>query len=387
MNEEVIYERNLMGSYMKLPADEKTDFDEKMLLRRKIQGLLAMEKCFLDRGGQYWYDISGKQSLETYCRIRNIGIEFVEHMIESICNEVEILDRNLINADCLLLGADQIFVTNQNQEVVFAAYPREKVSISVQFQQLMEYLLTKIDHKDQEAVQMAYGLYEKTLDEGYNIMDVRDSIIESRRKMVRDTTQEGTADHEEAYSKLPECDSEKNMPSQVNSMQAESDHGEYNGRLKELYRQMLEIWGNWRETLGQIIPKRKQERPEVIYPEEDSVILEEKPASHPTICLSDYRIHPEGMLLYEGYENFQNIRLRSSVSMIGKGKDVDVEIERETISHYHAQIDCQEQEYYIEDLNSTNGTYVNENMLSYKERRQLKSNDIIRFADVKFRFV
>ena len=45
------------------------------------------------------------------------------------------------------------------------------------------------------------------------------------------------------------------------------------------------------------------------------------------------------------------------------------------------------QEFYIEDLNSTNGTFVNDEVLAYKEKKLLKSNDIVRFADVKYRFV
>ena len=72
---------------------------------------------------------------------------------------------------------------------------------------------------------------------------------------------------------------------------------------------------------------------------------------------------------------------------IGKAEDAELRIEKDTISRYHARIDAKNKEYYIEDLNSTNGTYINDELLPYKEVRQLKSNDIIRFADVKYRFL
>lgn len=68
INREVIYERNMTGSFMKIPAPLNAPFDEKMMLKRKIPGLLSVEKCYLDGGGQYWYNISGRQSLETFCR-------------------------------------------------------------------------------------------------------------------------------------------------------------------------------------------------------------------------------------------------------------------------------------------------------------------------------
>ena len=72
INREVIYDRNLTGSYMKIPVSIGHEFDERMMLRRKLPGLLPVERCYIDGTGQYWYNISGKQSLDTYCRIQKI---------------------------------------------------------------------------------------------------------------------------------------------------------------------------------------------------------------------------------------------------------------------------------------------------------------------------
>jgi hypothetical protein len=38
---------------------------------------------------------------------------------------------------------------------------------------------------------------------------------------------------------------------------------------------------------------------------------------HPTVCLSDYREHPQGMLLYEGMENRSNIIIDKDCTRIG----------------------------------------------------------------------
>lgn len=45
----------------------------------------------------------------------------------------------------------------------------------------MEFLLTKVDHKDTRAVKAAYGIYEKTLLDGYSITDIRDEIVRTRQ--------------------------------------------------------------------------------------------------------------------------------------------------------------------------------------------------------------
>jgi hypothetical protein len=167
--------------------------------------------------------------------------------------------------------------------------------------------------------------------------------------------------------------------------------------LQALYLRLREIWENWRNSMAEKLPRKsgaggKEEHgayvyPEIVYPEAYGEAVAERQESYPTICLNNYPRQPEGILVYEGRENYEDIRLEGELSTIGKGDGVDADIRKDTISHLHARIHCEGGEYYIEDLNSTNGTYVNDNLLCYKEKRMLKSNDVIRFADVKYRFV
>ena len=91
--------------------------------------------------------------------------------------------------------------------------------------------------------------------------------------------------------------------------------------------------------------------------------------------------------MYQGSEQLEDIRLEKGMTRIGQGQESDIRIDRDTISQQHVQIEREEDAYYIEDLNSTNGTYINEEPLAYKERRRLSSNDIVRLADVRYRFM
>lgn len=181
INREIVYERNLTGSFMKIAAGIHAGLDEKLMLRRKLPGLLAVEKAYMDGEGQYWYNISGKQSLDMYCRVKEVDISFIEKLIMSICSEMEILEWNLIQTNCLMLDPELIFITNSNQEIIFTVYPGGSGTIETEFQQLMEFLLTKVDHKDTRAVKAAYGIYEKTLLDGYSITDIRDEIVRTRQ--------------------------------------------------------------------------------------------------------------------------------------------------------------------------------------------------------------
>ena len=122
INREIVYERNLTGSFMKIAAGIHAGLDEKLMLRRKLPGLLAVEKAYMDGEGQYWYNISGKQSLDMYCRVKEVDISFIEKLIMSICSEMEILEWNLIQTNCLMLDPELIFITNSNQEIIFTVY-------------------------------------------------------------------------------------------------------------------------------------------------------------------------------------------------------------------------------------------------------------------------
>ena len=42
---EIVYERKMTGSFMKLRCDEVKPLDEKILLKNNIPGFLKMEKC------------------------------------------------------------------------------------------------------------------------------------------------------------------------------------------------------------------------------------------------------------------------------------------------------------------------------------------------------
>ena len=432
MTREMVFERNLTGSYMKIMAEKDHCFDEQVLLGRSISGLLPVEKSFLDGRGQYWFGISGKQSLDTFCSIKDIEMEFIEQVIIGVCNEVEILERNLLDVNCLSLEPEMIYVSNQDRELFFTFLPGMQENLLDQFRKLMEYLLTKVDHKDPAAVEAAYGVYAKCTEEGYSLTDIRSAIVDA--KMKKHEKQETSAadteqldldmirelntameDSKEELARSPKSSAKKSLLQNDDySQQAgksgkrkirtrlpegeirtKREHGKVIAkkslidRIRNLILHALdELKGEYPEDdTWQNMDWRKEWTRDVIEPEEASLQETILPEIHPTVCLSNYEPYPDGILLYEGSERLGNIRLSEGKTNIGKGADADAEIPRDTISHLHAVINRKEHEFYIEDMNSMNGTFVNGEALSYKEKRLLKMNDIIRFADVKYRFV
>ena len=146
---------------------------------------------------------------------------------------------------------------------------------------------------------------------------------------------------------------------------------------------MQRLWTFLQAQLG-FEEKKAKEIECIVYPEEEIYVPEVE--IHPTVCLGNLQSAPQGILLYQGAEQFPDIRLDRAVVRIGHGRDTDVQVNRDTVSQMHARILREGDSYYIEDLNSTNGTFVNDELLAYKEKRQLKVNDTVRLADLRYRF-
>lgn len=69
-----------------------------------------------------------------------------------------------------------------------------------------------------------------------------------------------------------------------------------------------------------------------------------------------------------------SISLTAGTVSIGRANNNDIRIKNTTVSSYHAKIVTFYNASYIEDLNSTNGTYVNGKRI---KKHTLKAGDII----------
>ena len=90
------------------------------------------------------------------------------------------------------------------------------------------------------------------------------------------------------------------------------------------------------------------------------------------------RVHrlctPEGKLLGS---------LEQAVFSVGKRKEeVDLALQDTSVSRLHARITNEEGGTYLEDLNSTNGTFRNNRRLRPYEKQRLDEGDEIRFGNV-----
>lgn len=84
-----------------------------------------------------------------------------------------------------------------------------------------------------------------------------------------------------------------------------------------------------------------------------------------------------------GLEIGERIDLFGGVS-IGRGADADVRIEDRFASTIHCRVYSRGNTYYVEDMNSTNGTYLNGGQV--KGEAPLQDLDELAIGDTTFRF-
>lgn len=84
------------------------------------------------------------------------------------------------------------------------------------------------------------------------------------------------------------------------------------------------------------------------------------------------------------YAAGQQIRL-DRVIYIGRGEENQVNLTGSFASHRHARIIFREGRFFLEDLGSTNGTYINGVRIT--DPVMLKHGDLIRVADVTLQLV
>ena len=88
----------------------------------------------------------------------------------------------------------------------------------------------------------------------------------------------------------------------------------------------------------------------------------------------------------DGVTGRKSYKLDKDFTTIGRLRDNDICIPKSTMSGEHAQIECKNRHFYLTDLNSKNGTYINNGNENISGEVHLKNGDIISFDKYKFRF-
>ena len=114
--------------------------------------------------------------------------------------------------------------------------------------------------------------------------------------------------------------------------------------------------------------------------------MEEDMAGNKTMVFSEKEQPPVvgWLVALNGKDKGNDFRLHDGKNLIGRGPGVDIVIRDEYMSSQHASINCKSGTFQVTDLDSKNGTFINDKQVSSEE---LIDHDEIKFGESRFQFV
>ena len=125
--------------------------------------------------------------------------------------------------------------------------------------------------------------------------------------------------------------------------------------------------------------------------EVDSIIAPKTGASaaaRKTVLLSEQQPKRDlvgWLVAIDGDQKGEDFRLRDGQNVIGSASDSDVVLRDATVSGKHASLRHKDAKFFLTDLDSTNGTFLN-TAADPVAREELNDNDLIRVGGITLKF-
>ncbi|MCR4791725.1 MAG: FHA domain-containing protein [Lachnospiraceae bacterium] len=401
------YVNGLKNNYVRirelsLPDERKYQYC--IMKRGGISGFLPFEIRYIDSDAYMYYDITSKQNISTIYSQKPLTGKWVKAFFSSMKRIRNEAVRFLLNPGNLIWNPTNVYQDLKDDSFwyLYVPYLDEDNGMS----ELMDFLVSHIDFTDDELVKCIYSMAEqyKTGGEAY-----------LQEKIFLDA---------EALTIAPECE-ESDMPYDSGVKVAESDPDVDDDVNRSPGKDLDDIYDQ-AEKIGEVFATPGEKKPKLKPRLKRSSKTFEKKTFWGKIRQKDGRMREEydygggwevigavadeikysdqgegdtsegtvfvdlsseektgklksetGQILYE---------LSSESCVIGKKEDADLIIDETGISRMHARIFIKDDEYYLEDLNSTNGTFKNGLKLKPYEKKKLSKGDEIRLATKKMIF-
>lgn len=165
MEFQVDYVKDMYNNYLLLIPKEgnkniKDTFLNKMLTENEIKGLLPCEIRTVDMEDRYYYDISSKQPVVNVFEKGQVDELQTQRLVQNIIEAVKESKKYMLSETNFILSPEYVYMNISNFEIGLCYLPGYNVSIKEQLSTFLEFLLEKVNHNNQKAIVMAYGLYK-----------------------------------------------------------------------------------------------------------------------------------------------------------------------------------------------------------------------------------
>lgn len=382
---ETEYVRNLNCNYERVRLEEKPKenrYQYCILNRGGIRFLLPCSLRYIDGDAFLYYDISSTQSIVQLFEGKSIGREWMRDFLWGMERMQQELGRYLLEDRNVIWSPEHIYQDLEKNDFFFMYIPycgRDRG-----FKALLDFWVEHIDYEDEALVEFVYGLHEQYAAAGDTCLNrqIYENFkeVEKKEKRRRKTEQqEREQDIRQIYAQEPPQDS---TVSQTTSPAAGSEP-------EDRRKGFLSFLGGRRKKQDAIsyqeILQRQVSMQALGAVGEETVYGEEEEEYGRTIYLEEQqREQPRGLYRDNGE---LAVKIDKFPFVIGKKRDeVDYALEDRSVSRIHARILEEDGRIYLEDLNSTNGTFKNGLRMQPYEKRRLEKDDELRFGKVEYTF-
>lgn len=427
MSHEPEFVRGNQKSYIRIPCDvvNLKSHEYQMCSYNNINSLLRFQQRSQNGLNYLYYEISGMQSLDIYLQTQKLKRSFAIQLAKAIVKLCRDLSEYALDVEKVIFVPKYIMIAANGGEVRFLySYVHSEKDLTG-LEKLLEGCIEYLDYQDELLMEKMFGLYERLIEQKENfLLDVemdtfREALMEPIIVDIAKETDRGSMNGLPNSNRIKEIIVEEDCD-RVNASEIGIKKGsktaqkEYRGLKKGLLillildiavlvfwkpLNMLKIffaiagggvllWLNLRVNKRDRKQKEQQQeqKQEAVYMEEYENLAKQNTEEYnytQFIVVED----SEGILYnLQGCEP-KCIHISDSQKIIGKDLErAQVQMLQEGISRVHALIVKEGENCIIEDLNSTNGTWINGKPLEPRTRYVLKQGDKVRFAGLEYIF-
>lgn len=425
------YIKSLNCNYARILLDGKPEekrYQYCIVGRGGIKGLLPCNLRYINGQGYLYYDITSKQNVQQIYSKKYITRDWIKDFLWSLRQVRQELERFLLDAGNILLFPEQIFQDLESRVFSFLYIPYYEGKNGIK--ELMDFWVEHIDYDDDLLVTCVYHMYEqmdqngdvyfqKQIFEDAKMLETAQTTevgkattqtAEARQGTLRttQTTEIGegtarttqTAEIREGAAQTTQTTGTNRVDAQATERKATMQTMEA-GEITDSGQAAEERIGtnpSKRRFFGIFDGKKKdreirdqyrQNMQEIMsgYAVAEDTSYDEDDDYGRTIYIEEPVAEKETKRRIETSKGQLVAVIKDPVLTMGKKKgEADIVLEDASVSRLHARITKEKDTYFIEDLNSTNGTFKNGLQLQPYEKRELEEGDEIKLGRVALVF-
>lgn len=387
--------------------EESVGYEMTMLCKNHLEMFIPVREHFANGNMAYEYDITGYRSLEEYGARKGLGLKELTSLGEAVDRMRAAVEAYMLDMSQVLLNTKYIFI--KDGDIKFTYYLEKKEDFFIQMKGMWEDILAVLDHSDKRAVMMAYGIYQDLL---RGVFEPEKYLLAEKTEKAMDS--EAAAEKEVVYTNqeiakeevIEEAEEENTQLKDILQVLVYGGSGAAIYGLAAMLIEKINILGFSKNiligfcvigaalaVLGRLgltgklkifqHTKMVEYTKEIEYkitPQE----IEESQCPTQFLSLDALSSAKEEELRLLHRETGKVIGVVKFPALLGNMPDCNVLIEGAGVSRVHAVITKQENGIFIEDMESTNGTWINDEKIVPGRKYPINSGDTVRLATQEY---